>query len=123
MRLLLAIGLMLTVPALPGSCHGTSTTVRISVPPAQSLSGSTAHALPPGIAQQGRLIVRSNIPWVLWASVEGGPVLWRPAASHAWRPLASRPGLHTGTKGRSELVYQILAPRGAFVRFSLAPLP
>jgi hypothetical protein len=106
---------------LPVAAGGDSAVVSISVPAAQRLVGATVHVLRGGETQPARLEIFSNVPWLLWASVDGGVVRWREAGAQRWRDLDPGSPLRQGGSGRATVEYLLRATHPATVRFSLGP--
>lgn len=118
--------------SVSATAQAASTVVSISIPPTQQLEGSTIKVVADGaMVQRGQLVVKSNVPWVLVAHVDGvaGEVVWRSADATAWKALGLVTLLLRGPKGVHLVAYELQARleadrgtgRTALVKFSLEP--
>lgn len=104
-----------------------SSIVSISVPVALQLEGTTVQTVTAGSPVFSRLTVKSNVPWLLLADVDGGSpalVVWSDDA--AWQPLPPHGIVLRGPKGVHHLTFRLRAGAANFpavVRFSLARAP
>src|SRR3989454_8523289 len=96
--------IMVTVAlsALPAAAQTASSTVTIAVPSIQKVEGTTSLVVPAGAPlQQGQLVVKSNIAWVLGAHVSDPKAVlaWGIARRATWQRLGAATPVLRGLKG------------------------
>ncbi len=106
--------------ALPVAAQAQSSTVTVTVLPTQRVEGATSLVVPAGaLLQRGRLVVKSNISWVLVAHSTGAPatVAWKASGETTWQDLGAATPVLRGVKGVHEVEYEVRldprAPRSA----------
>ena len=101
--------------ALPVAAQAQSSTVTITVLPTQLVEGATSLTVPAGAPpQRGRLVVKSNISWVLVAHSTGAPatVAWKASGKSDWQDLSAATPVLQGGKGVQVVEYMVrLDPR------------
>ncbi len=119
--------------ALPAAVQAASSTVSITVPPTQSIEGTTSLVVSSGVpVQRGRLTIKSNVSWILNAQATGATagVAWRGAGDSTWGPLGASTLVRQGPKGVHDVDFEVrLDPRArqfgqpVIVTFSVDPAP
>ncbi len=106
----LCIVVTVALSALPAAAQTASSTVTIAVPSIQTVEGTTSLVVSAGASlQQGQLVVKSNIAWVLVAHVSdpNAGVAWRIAGSATWQRLGAATPVVQGLKGVHQVEYEV----------------
>lgn len=105
-----AVGLVMVVAALagvPATVQAASSTVSIAVPLTQELDGTTAITLAPGATvQQGQLVVKSNVAWILVArTADAAGVIWNGASTR--QQVGVETVVAQGTRGVHTVTFEL----------------
>ena len=106
----LFIVVTVALSALPAAAQAASTTVTIAVPSVQKMEGTTSLLVPARAPlQQGQLVIKSNIAWVLVAHLSdpNAVVAWRIAGRATWQRLGAATPILKGLKGVRQVEYEV----------------
>lgn len=112
---------------VPATVQAASSTISVAVPLTQLLEGTTVITLAPGTAaQQGQLLVKSNVSWQLVArTADGAVVIWNGASGR--QELEGQTVVLQGNRGVHTVTFEVqrrtqdAAGSAVQVTFSIEP--